>query len=41
MFQVHKYSMNLVSPCKENIRPMEAILGIIIFQATSLKWFYI
>lgn len=41
MFQAHKYSMSLVSPCKANIRPMQAILGIIIFQATSLKRFYI
>lgn len=41
MFQAYKYSMSLVSPRKENIRPMETILGIIIFQATSLKWFYI
>lgn len=40
MFQAYKYSMSLVSPCKENMRPMQAVLGIIIFAATSLKWFY-
>lgn len=41
MFQVHKYSMSLTGPCKENVRPMQAILGVIILEATSLKWFYV